>query len=275
LLAAPLLLNSSIIIAVAARSLSRLSSTALRRSCSVLAILLILVSFVSWQSWAFAKANWLKPVVTKLDPAIAAQPCEFSVWLDKYSKPGDYVMFLNDTATPGYPLTLLSKRRPCLPFLWGYPIRLLADCNITEKELPPELINSPQQAFDKTYVEIKLTKLIQERVPKLMFIQQGRTEDYLRKHEKINLALIKKLQTDGRGEPSNATKSRARLHQWLLVQLHHLDENRLMTDHTSKKVMGLDPLQIFGLSFTAAALLAVLFVILIHPMRIGFDQAKY
>ncbi|MDQ5933636.1 MAG: hypothetical protein QG574_934 [Cyanobacteriota bacterium erpe_2018_sw_21hr_WHONDRS-SW48-000092_B_bin.40] len=48
-----------------------------------------------------------------------------------------------------------------------------------------------------------------------------------------------------------------------------------MTDHTSKKVMGLDPLQIFGLSFTAAALLAVLFVILIHPMRIGFDQAKY
>ena len=48
-----------------------------------------------------------------------------------------------------------------------------------------------------------------------------------------------------------------------------------MTDHTSKKVMGLDPLQIFGLSFTAAALLAVLFIILIHPMRIGFDQAKY
>ncbi|MBA4075191.1 MAG: hypothetical protein C0508_09120 [Cyanobacteria bacterium PR.023] len=197
LLAAPLLLNSSIIIAVAARSLSRLSSTALRRSCSVLAILLILVSFVSWQSWAFAKANWLKPVVTKLDPAIAAQPCEFSVWLDKYSKPGDYVMFLNDTATPGYPLTLLSKRRPCLPFLWGYPIRLLADCNITEKELPPELINSPQQAFDKTYVEIKLTKLIQERVPKLMFIQQGRTEDYLRKHEKINLALIKNYKPMG------------------------------------------------------------------------------
>lgn len=48
-----------------------------------------------------------------------------------------------------------------------------------------------------------------------------------------------------------------------------------MTDHTGKKVLGLDPLQIFGLSFTAAALLAVLFIILIHPMRIGFDQAKY
>jgi hypothetical protein len=73
----------------------------------------------------------------------------------------------------------------------------LADCNITEKELPPELINSPQQAFDKTYVEGKLTRLIQERVPKLMFIQQGRTEDYLRKHEKINLALIKNYKPMG------------------------------------------------------------------------------
>ncbi|MFA7341164.1 MAG: hypothetical protein WC028_30560 [Candidatus Obscuribacterales bacterium] len=33
--------------------------------------------------------------------------------------------------------------------------------------------------------------------------------------------------------------------------------------------------QIFGPTLTIVALLAVLFIILIHPMRIGFDQAKY
>ncbi len=197
LLAAPLLLNSSIIIAIAARSISRLSSGGIKRSCSVVAMLLLLISFVSWQSWAFARAACLKPVETKLDPVKSGQPSEFSVWLNKYSKPGDCVMFLNDTVSPGYPLTLLNNRCPCPPFLWGYPIRLLADCNITDKELPPELINSPQQTFDQTYVDVELAKVIQEKTPKLMFIQQGRTEDYLRKHKQIELALLKNYKPMG------------------------------------------------------------------------------
>ncbi len=197
LLAAPLLINSSIIIAMAARSISRFSSAALKRSYSVVAMLLLLASFVGWQSWAFAKATCLKPSETKLDPAKSGQPSEFSVWLNKYSEPGDCVMFLNDTVSPGYPLTLLNNRRPCPPFLWGYPIRLLDDCNITDKELPPEFINSPQQTFDQTYVDVELAKVIQEKIPKLMFIQQGRTEAYLRKHKQIELALIKNYKPMG------------------------------------------------------------------------------
>ncbi len=197
LLAAPLLLNSSIFMAIAARGISRRLHSRLQRSLSILALLLIFAAIGSWASWAFTRANYLKPVVTKLDPVAAGQPSEFSVWLNKYSKPGDRVMFLNDTVGPAYPLTLLSGRRPCPPFLWGYPIRLLADTQITDPELPPELVNSPMQTFDKTYVDIELAKLIEERVPKLMFIQQGRTEDFLRKHESINHALVKNYKPMG------------------------------------------------------------------------------
>jgi hypothetical protein len=53
--------------------------------------------FVSLQSWAFAKAACLKPAKAKLDPVKAGPPCEFSVWLNQYSQPGDCVMFLDDT----------------------------------------------------------------------------------------------------------------------------------------------------------------------------------
>jgi hypothetical protein len=197
LLASPLLINFSIIIAIAAANISRLSLNLLKRSSLMLALLATYAGISSWTSWAFTKASYLQPVETKIDPVKAGQPSEFSVWLNKYSKPGDYVMFLGDTVSPAYPLTLLSGRRPCLPFLWGYPIRLLADTNITDQDLPPELVNSPMQTIDKTYVDVELAKLIQERVPKLMFIQQGRTEDYLRKHKSINLALVKNYKPMG------------------------------------------------------------------------------
>ena len=200
LLAAPLLLNFSIFIALAARSISRLSQPRLQRSISITTLLLIFGGIGNWAFWAFTKASYLKPAVTKLDPVTSGQPSEFSVWLNRYSKPGDCVMFLNDTVSPAYPLTLLSGRRPCPPFLWGYPIRLLGDTQITDPKLPPELVNSPMQTFDKTYVDIKLAKLIQERVPKLMFIQQGRTEDYLRKHKSIDLALLENYKPMGKAK---------------------------------------------------------------------------
>lgn len=41
------------------------------------------------------------------------------------------------------------------------------------------------------------------------------------------------------------------------------------------KAKGLKVSQVFGPMVTSIALLAVLFIILIHPLRIGFDQAKY
>lgn len=197
LMASPLLLNFSIIVATAAEKIFQRSHKLVQRSSLLLALLGIYAGINSWTSWAFAKASCLKPAITKLDPVQAEKPSEFSVWLHRYSKPGDYVLFLNDTVSPAYPLTLLSGRRPCPPFLWGYPIRLLGDTHITDPELPPELVNSPMQIFDKTYVDIKLAKLIQERVPKLMFIQQGRTEDYLRQHKSINLALAKNYKPMG------------------------------------------------------------------------------
>ncbi len=189
LLVAPLVINASIVVALAAGKISRWANRRRKRIFSAFGLLLLALGLGSWGSWAFPTASLLRPAKTKLDPIQAGQPSEFSIWLDKFSEPGDCVIFLNDTISPAYPLTLLSGRKPCPPFLWGYPIRLLSDCHITEKELPEELINSPQQIFDKTYVNEQLAKLVQERVPKLMFIQQGRTEDYLRKHESFNHAL--------------------------------------------------------------------------------------
>ena len=54
-----------------------------------------------------------------------------------------------------------------------------------------------------------------------------------------------------------------------------MDEERLMAEQTNKNALGVNTWKIFGPTLTTAALLAVLFIILIHPMRIGFDQAKY
>jgi hypothetical protein len=100
LMASPLLINFSIIIAIAAKNISQLSHNLVQRSSLLLALLAIYAGISSWTSWAFKKASYLQPVETKIDPVKAGQPSEFSVWLNKYSKPGDHVMFLETQSAP-------------------------------------------------------------------------------------------------------------------------------------------------------------------------------
>ena len=197
LFVAPLLLNLSVIVAVAANNISGLSNLKLRRAASIVGLFVFAVGFGRWAFWAYPTAAWLKPSATKYDPILCGQPSEFSIWLNKFTKPGDNVLFLNDTVSPAYPLTVLSGRNSCPPFLWGYPIRLLGDCHVADPDPPVELEGSPQQVFDKTYVADQLLNIIQNKVPKVIFLQQGRTEDYLRKHQAINRALVKNYKPMG------------------------------------------------------------------------------
>ncbi len=148
-----------------------------------LAILLIscavmIVSMYLWNSWANA-------IAAKLDPRIF-KPYKI---IEKYSKPGDYIMWANDNVNPGYPIVLVSKRKTTPPFLWGFALRVLSENDEVNEHGERTHSTEVITACSKTLIDKGIAKSISRGEPKIIVMQVGRTEGFLRDNPDIALAI--------------------------------------------------------------------------------------
>ncbi|MBX9671188.1 MAG: hypothetical protein K2X93_26610 [Candidatus Obscuribacterales bacterium] len=142
-------------------------------SCGVM-----IVSMNLWNTWACE-------IATKLDPKLF-KPYQI---IDKYSKPGDQILWANDNPNPGYPIVLASRRKTTPPFLWGFPLRVLSENGEVNQYGAPTEASPVLTACASALIDEGIAKSITNGEPKIIVFQVGRSEGYLRNNPKIAMAL--------------------------------------------------------------------------------------